>query len=275
VTQVSPRSHADRQSPSIADAVLATGAAPRRPARLLWSTLAFALAMHVGAWFAATRLNHAALPSQPSRAPDLEVALDEPPAPPPLLEPPPPTAAAPPSNAAPAAPKLKAAHAARAPAQAGAIIARDNDPNAPVDLSADAFVTGTASAYAGGVTASSGTSTHAVSQLAEPLAPPPPPAAVAKAPLLTRPVELSGDEWQCPWPREAEAAEIDEQTVTLRVRVDTAGRARSVSLLADPGSGFGAAARTCALQTRFSPALDREGNPVVANSPPIRVRFTR
>jgi protein TonB len=164
---------------------------------------------------------------------------------------------------------------ASVPAQAGAIVAREADPNAPVDLSADAFVTGTANAYAGGVTAASGTSTHAVSELAAPAAPPPPTAAVAKAPLLSRPVELSGDEWQCPWPREAEAAELDEQIVTLRARVDAEGRARSVALLDDPGFGFGAAARTCALQTRFSPALDRDGNPVAANSPPIRVRFTR
>jgi protein TonB len=260
--------------PSIADAVLATGAARRRPARLLWSTLAFALALHAGVWLAATRWHRNAHVNEPSRAPDLEVALDEPPPPAPAPPEPPPAAATPPPNAAPAAPKLKAAHVASVPAQAGAIVAREADPNAPVDLSADAFVTGTASAYAGGVTAASGTSTHAVSQLVAPVAAPPP-AAVVKAPLLSRSVELSGDEWQCPWPREAEAAEVDEQIVTLRARVDAEGRARSVSLLDDPGLGFGAAARACALQTRFSPALDRDGNPVAANSPPIRVRFTR
>ena len=274
MTQESPQARVTRRLPSIADAVLATGAARRRPAQLLWSTLAFAAALHAGAWLVATRWHRAAHANEPIRTPDLEIALDEAPPPAPAAPEPPPPAASQPPSAAPAAPKLKATHVASVPAQAGAIVAREADPNAPVDLSADAFVSGTASAYAGGVTASSGTSTHAVSQLSAP-ATPPPAAAIVKAPLLSRPVELSGDEWQCPWPREAEAAEIDEQTVTLRARVDADGRARSVSLLDDPGLGFGAAARACALQTRFSPALDRDGNPVAANSPPIRVRFTR
>jgi TonB family protein len=88
-------------------------------------------------------------------------------------------------------------------------------------------------------------------------------------------VELADDEWQCPWPHAAELAEIDRQTVTLRVRVDAGGRVRGVTLIDDPGSGFGAAARTCAWLTRFSPALDREGKATPADSAPIRVRFTR
>jgi periplasmic protein TonB len=271
---VSSVSRKTRPLPSIADAVLATGAARHRPAQRLWGTLAVALALHAAAWFAATRSNREQLVERSPRPSELEVTLDAPPPPAPSPAQPPPPAAAPPPNAALASPKLKLSHVASAPAQAAAIVAREADPNAPVDLSADAFVTGTASAYAGGVTAASGTSTTAVSSLAAPVALPPT-AAAAETPPLSRPVRLSADEWQCPWPREAEAAEVDEQLVTLRVHVDAEGRARSVSLLGEPGFGFGAAARACALQSRFSPALDRAGHPVAATSPPIRVRFTR
>jgi protein TonB len=171
------------------------------------------------------------------------------------------------------APRSITPHAPTAPAQAAQIIARAIDPAAPLDFSGDSFVTGSASAYAGGVTASNGTSTHAVNHVDT--TPAPQPMTAVAAVQLSRPVELDGDEWQCPWPHEAELAEIDQQTVTLRVHVDPDGRARSVRLLADPGSGFGAAARACALQTRFTPALNRAGRPISADSPPIRVRFTR
>jgi protein TonB len=73
----------------------------------------------------------------------------------------------------------------------------------------------------------------------------------------------------------AEQQQIDEQTVTLRALVATDGRARSVTVIEDPGSGFAAAARACALLTRFTPAADAQGRNVQAWSPPIRVHFTR
>jgi protein TonB len=159
-------------------------------------------------------------------------------------------------------------------AQASSIVARDVDPNAPVDFSGETFVTGRADAYAGGASVASGTSSRAANRTSTTSDPTPRPQPTA-ARSLARSVELPLREWQCPWPHEAELAEFDTQTVTLRVRVDSEGRANTVTLIDHPGSGFGAAARACALETRFSPARDREGNAITADSPPIRVRFTR
>ena len=88
-------------------------------------------------------------------------------------------------------------------------------------------------------------------------------------------VSLESEKWSCPWPREADAEQIDEQTVVLRVVVGASGTAERATVLADPGHGFGAAAVACALRTRFVPARARSGEAVRSLSPPIRVRFTR
>ena len=61
----------------------------------------------------------------------------------------------------------------------------------------------------------------------------------------------------------------------VQVTVQLDGRVRAATLLNDPGHGFGPAAIACALRTRFEPARDREGKPIAALSPPVRVRFTR
>jgi protein TonB len=90
-----------------------------------------------------------------------------------------------------------------------------------------------------------------------------------------RAVALDGESWSCPWPAEAAAAQVDEQTVVIRVVVDQTGRAEAVEILADPGLGFGEAARACALQARFTPARDARGEPLRARSPAIAVRFVR
>jgi periplasmic protein TonB len=88
-------------------------------------------------------------------------------------------------------------------------------------------------------------------------------------------VSLEGQNWSCPWPPEADSERIDDQTVVIRVVVDPNGSVRSAEIVVEPGHGFGKAAATCALNTRFTPAHDRDGNAVRARSPPIRVRFTR
>jgi protein TonB len=82
-------------------------------------------------------------------------------------------------------------------------------------------------------------------------------------------------EWRCPWPRQADDAQIDEQVAVVRVVARADGSVESTALIDDPGYGFGAAAMACALGRRFIPARDRDGRPVRAKSPPIRVRFTR
>ncbi|MGB1701112.1 MAG: energy transducer TonB, partial [Nannocystaceae bacterium] len=154
------------------------------------------------------------------------------------------------------------------PAAAGQVL---TSADAPVDFGDQAFVVGTASAYAGGVTKALGTGTTAGGRGATtPSAPPAPPKK-----SRSQSVRLEGSAWRCPWPSKALDADIYEQSVVLKVRVGSDGRARSVEVLEDPGLGFGDAARACAMKTRFTPALDREGDPVTATSPPIRVRFTR
>jgi protein TonB len=84
---------------------------------------------------------------------------------------------------------------------------------------------------------------------------------------------MAGDSaWKCPFP--AEAGGIDEAFVQLRVFVSADGQALDAAVLADPGHGFGAAAVRCAIGTRWSPALDREGI-AVRGTAIVRVRFTR
>jgi periplasmic protein TonB len=53
------------------------------------------------------------------------------------------------------------------------------------------------------------------------------------------------------------------------------GTPLSVNVVNDPGHGFGRAARMCALTRRFTPALDRTGQPIAGATPPFVVRFTR
>jgi TonB family protein len=88
-------------------------------------------------------------------------------------------------------------------------------------------------------------------------------------------VALERANWSCPWPSEANAEQLNEQTVVIRVLVNAVGKVESAEIVSDAGHGFGAAAIACALRTRFAPARDARGNAIRAQSPPIRVRFTR
>jgi protein TonB len=98
---------------------------------------------------------------------------------------------------------------------------------------------------------------------------------VALGPDHSRKPAFAGDlEWSCPFPPEADAAGVDVAVVALCVTVDASGTARDVAIPSDPGHGFGDAARRCALTKRWSPGLDRDGNPV-GGAVVIRVRFTR
>lgn len=157
-----------------------------------------------------------------------------------------------------------------APAQAGALAAASD---APADFTGTAFVVGNSAAYAGGTTMRSGTSRAPVAGAVAPGG-----TGNGTSPTshsLARPVSLDQSAWSCQWPSEADAQQIDEQTVVLRVTVRLDGRAERADVVSDPGFGFGQAARVCALATRFEPARDVEGHPVPAMSPPIRVHFFR
>jgi protein TonB len=191
-------------------------------------------------------------------------------------QPPPPPAPLPsPSEA----PSVTATHVTRAthvprgrptpPAQAGQLAAVS-----PVraDFTGSAFIVGSGASYAGGVTSSTGTSRKPVLDAVIPGTPRNPSLAVGNR---ARPVSLDQSAWNCPWPAEADAQQVNEQTVVLRASIRADGRADTVDVIADPGFGFGAAARLCALRTRFEPAHDRSGLPIAAQSPPIRVHFFR
>lgn len=162
---------------------------------------------------------------------------------------------------------------ALAPAQAAAVITRAAS-DSPLDLTATTFATGGAAAFPGGATASAGRSSAPVAGAVDIYAPPARRPTIA-SPDRSRPVALADGTWSCPWPPEADAEQIDEQTVVIRVRVHDDGRVDAAEVLSDPGHGFGGAATTCARRTRFQAARDGLGAPIASWSPPIRVHFSR
>jgi periplasmic protein TonB len=214
----------------------------------------------------------------------VDVDLSEPPPPPPpppepapepepepKAPPPPPAAAAPPTTAPPPP----------AAAEAGKVLTQEPDPNEPVDMTGDGFVSGSGDRFAGGVTAANGTATTAVRDLrAQPdgvgKAPPPGPVAPPSGPDLTRPAAPLAGSWNdCEFPAEADIEGIDSAVVQLTVVVGPNGRAKSVTVLKDPGFGFGRSARTCAFRKQFNVALDRSGTAITMSTAPFTVRFTR
>jgi periplasmic protein TonB len=82
--------------------------------------------------------------------------------------------------------------------------------------------------------------------------------------------------WDCGgFPAASDAAGIDEATVTLTVAVAVDGTPEWVQIVNDPGYGFGMVAAQCAMTKRYAPAMDKQGQPIAAKTPPIRVRFVR
>ena len=177
----------------------------------------------------------------------------------------------------------KAAAKASPPAQAGQIVGAAENPDAPIDLTGNTFVTGSASAFVGGVTTRSGTNTKAVSRAD--LSPKQPAQKATTKPSKkipansqarsAQPASTSSHQWQCPWPQAAMDQDIYEQSVTIRATVRADGTVANVVAVQDPGFGFAQAAIACARNVRFAPALNDVGKPITADTPPIRVRFTR
>jgi protein TonB len=249
-----------------------------RPAGRSVLALVVAMAVHIGllAWATASGESLGSWSAQLAARIHEElgrervVELTPPPPPPPKPAPPaePPPQRQPVARAAHPAPR-RADSRPPPPAQAGKIIAQEEAPRAPLDLTGDTFVTGTAQAYAGGVTSPTGTNPNAVeSREVDAKAPP-------GEPDRSHPVGLADEDWRCPWPHDAEAEQIDEQVAVVRVIVRPDGTVASARIVRDPGHGFGDAAVACAMRTRFTPAADPSGRPIKAESPPVRVRFTR
>jgi protein TonB len=214
----------------------------------------------------------------PASAPqEIEVIRDEPPPPPPPPAPEEakPEPAPPPPKATPHEPPPPPA-----PAQAAKVLTQEPNPNEPVDLTGNTIVSGNADTYAGGVTAANGTSPTPVRSLTSPHgvpggtgAPQAPPAPVG--PDQSRRASLGSHEWECPFPPEADTAQIDDTYVSLEIDLRADGSVAAVRVTKDPGNGFGRQARACALKwPHYQTALDRNGVPVTQTIP-ARVHFSR
>jgi periplasmic protein TonB len=165
------------------------------------------------------------------------------------------------------------------PAQAAKVLAQEPDPNEPVDLTGNTIVQGNGDAYAGGFTSGNGTNANAVRSAPSPTGVAggtgPLRAAPPMGPDRSRSASVGGSDWNCPFPPEADADQIDDTYVTLQADVRADGTPAAVHLVADPGSGFGREAVRCAASKRFLPALDHDGNPIAAPTKPFRVHFQR
>ncbi|MDC3958008.1 hypothetical protein KEG38_29395 [Polyangium jinanense] len=171
------------------------------------------------------------------------------------------------------------------PTQAAKVLTQEPDPEEPVDMTGQGFVTGDGAGPGYGMVSAAGTGSAPTYNKGAsldgkeggkgtgpgPVTPPAP-----EGPDLSKPPGLAGSSaWDCPFPPEADAEQIDQAVVSIVITVRADGTPQSVNVMSDPGYGFGRAARLCALSRRYTPALDRAGTPRVAATPPIRVRFTR
>jgi protein TonB len=86
---------------------------------------------------------------------------------------------------------------------------------------------------------------------------------------------MGSSQWDCPFPAEADAEEINYQRVKLLIVVRPDGTPQDAKVIGDPGHGFGREARKCALIRRYEPALDREGHPVLGTIPQVNITFQR
>lgn len=214
---------------------------------------------------------------EPPPEPEVEPPAPEPPPPPPVKAPPKivqppapePTPAPEPPPPEPAAEPPPPADTPPPPAQAAKVLAVDNPYGEEASFT---ITTGQAARYAGGVTASSGTSQRAIhTNVVDPNARPGPRAPVRS---LARPIRLQVRSWRCSWPRQADLLSIDQQTVVVRVSVKANGEVSNVKVVSDPGYGFGRTVTRCARRHLFEPARNAAGRPIAATST-IRVRFTR
>jgi protein TonB len=173
---------------------------------------------------------------------------------------------------------------ASAAAQAGEVLTQESDEDEKDDDSEEnTFVTGDGGTYAGGVTASGGTSTVAVrgSVVADGGVPGgrgTPMAAPTKAAKdLSRGAWLDGNtSWDdCDFPGEAERDRIRDALVEMTVTVRPNGTPQSVKIVEDPGHGFARTASACALKHRFAPALGPDGRKIWGTTRPFHVGFHR
>jgi protein TonB len=208
-----------------------------------------------------------------------QVDIDLTPPPPPKEEPPPEPEKEPEPPPPAAQKQAPTPQAPPAAAEAGKVLTAEPDPNDPVDLTDQGFVTGTSDRFAGGVTAAAGTGKNAVRNTAAVptgVGTGTPKATAVAAPKvdLSRAPTPNTKNWDCGWPAEADSEGINFMKVQIAVTVTADGRARSVTVLKDPGFGFGRAARSCALRTAYTAALNSDGQ-AIEQTITFGVKFTR
>jgi hypothetical protein len=163
------------------------------------------------------------------------------------------------------------------------VLAREADPNDPVDLTGDTIVQGNADSYAGGFTSGTGNNANAVHTAPAatgvrggtgPITAPPP---VKVGPDRSRPASCGGAgvEWNVPFPPEADSLQIDDAFVVLQIDVQPDGAAAAVRVLNETAPGFGREAKRYALRERCTPALDHDGAAIPWTVKQLRVHFTR
>lgn len=184
------------------------------------------------------------------------------------------------------APPLDAAEPDAPPpaaAEAGKVLTAEPDPNEPLDLTGEGFISGTGTRFAGGVTAATGTSDKAVRDRRasgggiEGSRGKNEEAKAAPVVDKSRPAGLPpGANWaSCGFPPEADAEQINQAFVRVVVIVNASGKPTSVNILSDPGYGFGRIAQRCAMRWTYPVGLDKMGNPTATSTRPFMIRFTR
>lgn len=162
-----------------------------------------------------------------------------------------------------------------AAAQASRVLTAAKTPEEPLDLTGNTFIQGTANSYAGGVTASRGTSKTAVRNLRAKGSGVAGGRGSIRGADLSRPARPLRNHWKnCPFPAAADLEQINREQVRVEVVVTGSGRARSARAIKDPGHGFGRAAQRCAKRHRYAPELNRQGKSVVSKLI-VTVKFTR
>jgi periplasmic protein TonB len=263
----------------------------RSPKRRSLAVFAWVLAL-AGHSLAATFALGATGPRPRSAEPvDLEFVEPDPPPPEPLPPPPPPAEEAPkPERDTPirSVPTARAEPPPPAPAAAGALLTAKEDPDQPkateelVDFASDP----NSRVYGGGVVAVGGTGTlggRGTTPRAVAAAPtrtvPPPPAPRPKdeltpvADLSQKPRLDESDPCRGFFPQSAVDDTAQVGVMVVVAKTGSVGQA-TVVLETPSGQGFGNAARACMLSKRFTPALDRSGNPA-RTAVRVNVRFRR
>jgi outer membrane biosynthesis protein TonB len=269
--------------------ILGAVSAPRRS--VLWAGAIGALALHVGGAAVALALASSAekpLPHKPKVLVVVDHFVDLTPPPAKVEEPPPPPPPPPPPVET---PKV------RAPKQAKVEAPPPQAPPAPVPVpddapepekppsepppaaqaaqvvaaaqGADKIVTGAGGSYAGGTTSAAGSATQAnhTGQVGK---------GNGNGFSKARPPQVASRTWPCGWPSEADDLDVDQMYVTVQAVVKANGELGDVKVLQDPGYGFAKRAVWCArAKVRFEPALDADGRPIEAQTPPLRVKFER